>query len=493
MVSAVPVANRAPWEKVPDYDQLFVLITGANSGIGLGIAQRLIDEFLATRSLTSHLVLIPTTRSASKSLETVRTLRAYATKAAQNPVSILRSRAGGAASYRWQDTVGRIHILSLCLDLCDLKGLYKFAETLCTGTVSNPDGLDGEYLKNVRIPRLDSVVYNAAYGGWEGVNWGGAIKSFFVKGLLETATYPDFKNALPTCTLNERSSYGYPEKPLLGEVFTACTFGHYCLTHKLKPLLTRRQDSVLAPGRIIWSSSVEAHRKTFAIDDVQCFTRPEAYESAKRLTDILCLTNTLPHVQPHARVLLGAAGGHREPHSDSETEVEDGSGSINDKSAALVSPKMYVTHPGIVASTLFPLPAFLFWLYELALMLCRWCGSPWHTETGYRGAYAPVWLTMQEQPTLDELGAERIKWGSAYDRAGYSFVKPTEVEDWGWSGAVEDPADDDTSGSLNKRCGRRLGAQAVTREQLLEFEDLGAKCWQEMERMRRQWEMILEL
>ncbi len=154
---------------------------------------------------------------------------------------------------------------------------------------------------------------------------------------------------------------------------------------------------------------------------------------------------------------------------------------------------MYVSHPGIVASTLFPVPDFLFWLYAFALTLCRWAGSPWHTETGYRGAYAPVWLTMQEQPTLDELDAERIKWGSAYDRAGNSFVKPTEVEDWGWTGAVEDPADDMMSGSLNKSCGRRIGAQTVTKEQLLQFEELGAECWQEMERIRRQWEDILEL
>ncbi|KAM3562833.1 hypothetical protein ARSEF4850_002598 [Beauveria asiatica] len=493
MVSAVPVVRPAPWEKVPDYEQLFVLVTGANSGIGLGIAQRLIDEFLATRSLTSHLILLPTTRSARKSLETIRVLRAYATAAAQKPAPVLRSRAGGAAAYRWQDTVARIHVLSLSLDLCDLRGLYAFADALCGGTVSNPEGLPDEYLTNVRVPRLDSVVYNAAYGGWEGVNWGGAIKSFFTKGLLETATYPDFKTALPTCILNERSSYGYPEKPLLGEVFTACTFGHYCLTHKLRPLLTRPRSSVLPPGRIIWSSSVEAHRNTFDIDDMQCFARPAAYESAKRLTDILCLTSTLPHVRPHAQSLLHgvAAACTTTPRPDSKaTDVKDATKS---EDTALAGPRMYLSHPGIVASTLFPLPAFLFWLYEFALVLCRWAGSPWHTSTGYRGAYAPVWLTMQEQSILDELAAERIKWGSAYDRAGDSFVKPTEVEDWGWQGEVEDPEEDDTTGSLNKKCGRRYGAQTVTREQLLGMEELGGKCWREMERMRKQWEDIMKL
>ncbi|OAA70313.1 3-ketosteroid reductase [Cordyceps fumosorosea ARSEF 2679] len=508
MVSAVPVTRPAPWEKVPDHDQLFILITGANSGIGLGIAQRLIDEFLATRPPTAHLVLIPTTRSARKSLETIRTLRAYAEAAARALESVLRRRRGPGvpipAEHRWQDIVARIHVLSLALDLCDLRGLYAFADALCDGTVSNPPGLEGEYLTDVRVPRLDSVVYNAAYGGWEGVNWVGAVKSFFGKGLIETATYPDFKNALPTCILNERESYpppfggrSGPEKPLLGEVFAACTFGHYCLTHKLRPLLSRPRDSSLAPGRVIWSSSIEAHCNTFSVDDLQCFTRAAAYESAKRLTDILCLTSTLPHVRPHTRALVGAsrAGPRSSTHSsDSDTDV-DSSDSPDD----LVGPRMYLSHPGIVASTLFPLPAFLFWLYQFALVLCRWCGSPWHTGNGYRGALAPVWLATRPQPALDELAAERVKWGSARDRGGQSFVKPTEVEGWGWRGEVEDPDAeeqeeyDGSPAAMRNSCGRRRGAVAATQEDIAEFEALGAECWREMERLRRQWEDILEL
>lgn len=152
---------------------------------------------------------MPTTRSAQKSLETIRTLRTYVTAAAQNPSDSLRSRVGGEAAYRWEDTAARVHVLCLSLDLCDLRGVYAFADGLCGGTVSNPPGLDGEYLTDVRVPRLDSVIYNAAYGGWTGVNWLGAIKCFFTRGLMETATYPDFKNTLPTCLLNENSRYGY--------------------------------------------------------------------------------------------------------------------------------------------------------------------------------------------------------------------------------------------------------------------------------------------
>jgi len=177
-----------------------------DSGIGLGIVQYLIDEFLSSRSLNSHLIVIPTTRSGSKSLETIRQLRAYAIKASQES-SVLASRAG--PDYKWQDAVARIHILSLCVDLCDLRSVKDLTHGLRYGTVSNPQGLEGEYLRNVRIPRLDSIVCNAAYGGWSGLSYPRAVLHFFSKGVIQMATWPEFKLALPTCILNERPRYNY--------------------------------------------------------------------------------------------------------------------------------------------------------------------------------------------------------------------------------------------------------------------------------------------
>lgn len=176
------------------------------SGIGLGTGQRLIDEFLATRSLKAHLVLIPTTRSAAKSLLAIRALRAHAEHAAKTS-SALRSRAG--EGYKWEDAARRIHVLSLTLDLCDVRGVYAFADRLCRGTVSNPEGLAGEYLRDVRIPRLDTVVFNAAYGGWSGCNYPKAMWTILATGLVQAVTYPTFKNSLATSILNERASYGY--------------------------------------------------------------------------------------------------------------------------------------------------------------------------------------------------------------------------------------------------------------------------------------------
>ncbi|OAA51736.1 3-ketosteroid reductase [Metarhizium rileyi] len=466
-------ARPAPWESVPTHEQLFVLITGANSGIGLGIVQVLIDDFLATRSLSSHLIVIPTTRSGTKSLETIRVLREYAAQAAKTSKR-LASRAG--VDYKWEDAVARIHILSLTLDLCDIRGVGDFAYKLRHGTVSNPEGLDGEYLQDVRIPRLDSIVCNAAFGGWSGLNYLSAIWSFFAKGIIQTATWPEFKLSLPTCILNERQVYNYPAKPLLGEVFCACVFGHYMLAHGLLPLLSRPSKSE-APGRIVWSSSVEAVRRVFDINDIQCFMRPEAYESAKRLTDLLSLSSSLPAARPYASQFLTI-------DDDAEAAKKQ-----------LVKPRIYLTHPGVVASTLFPLPWFLFWAYELALIVCRWMGSPWHNVIGYNGAKAAAWIVLQDQETLDNLNAERVKWGSSTDNRLNVDVKKTEVEGWGWEGKPETAdtiAADNAIGVLRKSVGRKVGIRDVTAEDIAEFEEVGAQCWQQLEELRAQWEDIIE-
>ncbi|KAK7433136.1 3-keto-steroid reductase [Neonectria magnoliae] len=461
---------QAPWDAVPPHDQLFVLITGANSGIGLSIAERLIDEFLATRSLTAHLVLIPTTRSKPKSLQTIRALRSYAQLAAQTS-TVLRSRVGD--SYRWEDVVARVHILSLQVDLCDLRGVYAFASRLLHEPLSNPEGLADEYLRHVRISRLDSVVFNAAYGGWSGCSYPAAIWSFLTNGLLQSVTWPTYKNALPTCILNEGTQYNYPSKPFLGEVFCACIFGHYILAHELLPLLSRPDEKV-APGRIIWSSSLEAHWDSLTLSDIQCFKGVGPYESVKRLTDIISLTAALPSTQPYSAPFFT-------PDDPQEAQAKP------------FRPRFYVTHPGIVASTLFPVPWFLIGIYTLVLRLARFLGSPWHAVDSYTGAKSPAWIVLQEQSALDDIVAERIKWGSGSNRKLEVDVKKTEVEGWGWEGKVEDASADTTPGVFNKTVGRKFGAVDVTEDELVEFETWGVKSWKMMEELRHEWESILNI
>lgn len=176
------------------------------SGIGLATCERLIDEFLLTRPLTAHLILLPTTRSASKALDTISHLRRHASQVA-NTSATLRNRA--PSSYTPQSAIDRIHILSPQVDLCDVRGIRDLAQRLCNSEVGNPKGLEGEYLHAVRIPRIDAVVCNAGFGGWTGFSVFGAIWQIGTQGIQRAVTWPNFKVPMPTRILNKQPGYDY--------------------------------------------------------------------------------------------------------------------------------------------------------------------------------------------------------------------------------------------------------------------------------------------
>ncbi|KAJ9151401.1 3-keto steroid reductase-like protein [Pleurostoma richardsiae] len=478
----------APWDSVPPKDTLFVLITGANSGIGLGIAERLIDEFLASRSLSSHLVLIATTRSTTKSAETINSLRRHLKKAAYTSKA-LQSRAG--PSYKPSDALRRVHILSVQIDLCDLPTIYKAADELINGTISNPaEGGEFESLTDVKIPRLDAIIFNAGMGGWTGLDWLKLAMNFLTSGWVQATTFPTFKagaNGDVVRPISSKYLTGRAKEsdvPEMGRVFCANVFGHYLFAHALLPLLSRPASSDLPPGRIIWESSIEPVWDNLSLDDFQAVRTTAAYESTKRLTDVLTLTADLPSVRSISAPYFDITP---TPGSADEKQQQE-------QQQAASKPRLYLTHPGIVVTTLFPLSVVLFYLYKAAMYVSRWLGSPWHTVTAYKGAAAPAWLALAGREELDARRAERVKWGSACSRAGADGVKETEVDGWGWEGRVEDRgalARDAAAGILRRMVGRRAGAMDLTEEKRAEFEALGAKCWEEMERLRAEWEARL--
>ncbi|KAK3381529.1 hypothetical protein B0H63DRAFT_397196 [Podospora didyma] len=492
----------APWESVPSHETYFALVTGANSGIGFGIGQRLIDEYLATRSLTSHIVVIPTTRSVKKSNETVYALRQHVKQLAETSTA-LRSRAG--PSYELRDTTRRVHILSVQLDLCNLATVRRAAEQLVHGTLNSPppppqpqatttsssssfDDDDDDFfepLVDVRIPRLDVVIFNAGIGGWTGLDWYKVAHNILTRGLVQATTWPTFKAATGGYVVNPLPDAKDPlSVPKVGEVFCANLFGHYLFAHAIVPLLSR-PSSTLAPGRIIWESSIEGTWADLSLDDFQGIRSREAYESAKRLTDVLALTAALPSTRPYTKSYLSSSS----------------SDPTNNNNDNITPPKIYLVHPGVVQTTLFPLNAFMFFWYRIVLYIARFLGSPWHPITAYNGAVAPVWLALQEQAALDAAGAERVKWGSSTDRSGECRVKKTEVEGWGWDGTVDDSGaskeekkdkKDKDNQMVGKLVGRRYGAVDLTEERRRDFETLGAVCWEKMEKLRAEWEKRIE-
>ena len=377
-----------------------------------------------------------------------------------------------------------------------------------------PEQVDLTSLRSVRnlstrllenLPRLDTIICNAGYGGFTGIDWPTAIKEVLTD-FLNSLTYPSFKlsttgekTAAQTSprSCDAEGGESQRDEPALGQVFASNVFGHYLLSHQLIPLLSASPDQ----GRIIFISSIEALASHFSPADFQALTSNKAYESSKRLTDIMVLTSTLPSTKPFVHRFLTASATtpsqsislldneSSDPSRGSTPDIPPQRISLSDNEYRLPThpePKIYLSHPGVCATSILTLSLIPFYLRILAFYIARWLGSPWHTVSAYKGACAPVWLALADQVELEDM--EQIegkgKWGSVCDRMGHERVMRTVVEGWGLGGRMGESG-------VDNRHGSKKGFQEVTQEDREGFEELGRECWREMEGLRLTWEEML--
>ncbi|PPJ61362.1 hypothetical protein CBER1_09454 [Cercospora berteroae] len=419
-----------------------VLVTGANSGLGFALCCRLIDEFLHTRPQTQTLHLLFSTRSSEKSKETSQRLNSHL----QNTLRKANGNTFGISLV----LESRIKIEGVQVDLLKLGSVKILAEELLCRSRG------GE--------KLDAVVWNAGVAGWKGIHWFGAIWSVLTQ-LGQAVTFPDYM----VCDVGKRAGRqvqktkeeegldgGSEEEPVLGEVFTANVFGHYLLTHWISPLLDRS-------SRVVWISSTGAVHDAFRVEDVQGLKSLVAYESSKRLTEFLALTAELPSTRTYTK--------------DFFSGISQG--------AEGQQPRMLVTHPGVVATSISGLHWFLSIFMTLAFYLARILGSPWHAIDPYKGAVSMVFAVLSPQIIELEEREGKGKWGSAANNRGDERVARTEVEGWGYCGKPGVvPPGSATTGLYAKR-------KETTKESREEFEEIGRQVWREMEAMRVDWERRL--
>lgn len=397
----------------------------------------MIDEFLQTRPQSESLVLIITTRDKKKGDATIDTLEAHLRKICRGHERTLPGVT--------QLLQGRIHFRQERLDLLSLVSVQRLSKKLRKTT-----------------PKLDVVICNAGIGGWTGINWPLAIWNV-LRRWRTAVSWPTFKISgkgwLAKPQISAENGRPRVEEPAMGEVFCANFFGHYLLGHYLAPLLETNSASEGARGRLIWTSSLEAYAHTLNMDDIQgILSEDAAYESSKRLTDVMGITSRLPAT------------------SNAVNKYFDQS----EKAAGSTKPLIYVAHPGITATSIFALPFILEYAMIAAFYVARWLGSQWHPITVEKGAVAMVWLALAKQTTLDTMEEKEGvgKWGSATDFWGQERVERTEVAGWGWGGRLRE----------YKRKGRDPFARDLTKEQKEDFEETGRKCWEEMETLRCDWE-----
>lgn len=413
------------------------------SGLGFAICCRLIDEFLFTRPQSQKLHLLYSTRDAKKSEDTLKRLNAHLQKT-------LQSANGRAAPGLSLLLEGRVKIEGVLVDLTKLLTVKALAKQLL---------LRGE--------RLDAVVWNAGIAGWSYLNYFKAVPQVLF-GIIQATTYPRYMvcdvGALAKPQLGGYGQVHTFAEPRLGQVFTANVFGHYMLTHWLSPLMDGQ-------SRIVWITSISGTPDTFNVEDLQCLHASEAYESSKRLTDLLVVTSDLPSTQTYVKSFL---------------PTKATNGSANGTVAPNQRPQMYATHPGVVATSIAGLNWFISIFMLLAMYIARWIGSPWHAVTAYKGAISAVYAVLSPASQLPELESRegKGKWGSAVDVYGEERVVRTEIEGWGFGREFGVKP----SGSIGAK---RPGYQATTKEMREEFEMQGQRVWREMEEMRVEWERRL--
>ncbi|KAF2214125.1 hypothetical protein CERZMDRAFT_111051 [Cercospora zeae-maydis SCOH1-5] len=438
-----------------------VLVTGANSGLGFAICCRLMDEFLYTRPQTQTLHLLFSTRDAKKCEITTRRLHAHLQ-------STLR-KANGNTLGMSVVLESRVRIEGVLVDLTLLGSVKGLAEGLLRRRRS---GEGGEGMK------LDAVVWNAGVAGWKGIDWFGAVWNVLV-GLKQAVTFPDYM----VCDVGKRAGRQVnggkgggedeeeeeeEDEPVLGEVFTANVFGHYMLTHWLSPLLDRN-------SRIIWVSSTGAVHDAFNVDDIQGLKSLVAYESSKRLTELLALTAELPSTRPYTHNFFSS--------SSSSSTTTSSQGRVDEQQQQQQQqPRMLVTHPGVVATSISGLHWFLSIFMTMAFYLARILGSPWHAIDPYKGAVSMVFAILSPQIVEVEGREGKGKWGSAANVKGDERVARTLVDGWGYCGRPGVvPPGSATTGLYAKR-------KEMTKESREEFEEVGRQVWKEMEAMRVDWE-----
>nr|XP_057922639.1 3-keto-steroid reductase isoform X1 [Doryrhamphus excisus] len=299
-----------------------VIVTGANSGIGLALCERLLTEDARLRLCL-----------ACRNMQRAEAAR----------FALLTSHSDA-------------HVDLLHLDVGSVQSVLTAAQELKS-----------------RYKRIDFLYLNAGIMPNPHVD----IKAFF-KGLFSRNIINMFATAQGILTQQDHLN---PDG--LQEVFATNLFGHFLLIRELEPLLCSGDHT----SRIVWTSSSNARRTAFSIDDIQHRNGTEPYSSSKYASDMLSV----------------ALNRHK-------------------NSQGLFSS---VICPGLVMTNLTYgiLPSFLWTLIMPIMWLIRIFTNTF-TLTPYNGAGSLHWLFLQTPESLDP----RAKYHSLTSGLGTNYTEPQPMD-----------------------------------------------------------------
>ncbi|MCJ8729798.1 hypothetical protein PDJAM_G00110610 [Pangasius djambal] len=299
-----------------------VLVTGANSGIGLALCERLLSD-------DAHLQLCLACRNEQRAATARQFLLVSHPKA---------------------------HISLVRLDVGSMRSVLRAAEEIR----QRYNRIDYLYL-NAGIMPSPQVDFRALY-----------------KGLFSSKAIHMFSTGEGLLTQKDTvTSDG------LQQVFATNLFGHFLLVRELEPLLCQPGHS----SRVIWTSSSNARRSAFSLDDLQHKQGAEPYSSSKYASDLLSLALNR--------------------HYNSQGLYTS------------------VICPGLVMTNLTYgiLPSF-FWTLIMPIMWLIRIFTNTFTLTSYNGAEALFWLFKQKPESLDPM----VKYHSLTSGLGNNYTQPRKMD-----------------------------------------------------------------
>lgn len=210
-----------------------------------------------------------------------------------------------------------------------------------------------------------------------------------------------------------------------GWVWQANVGAHYVLVRALLPAL--RATPYSTPSRIIWTGSIEAYEHEYDPSDYQCRDAkksPNPYESAKYQCEL-------------AAYGLEEILNKRSIRTEPGTPLVDDEKSYYDKQAIHktsdggIEPKSFLTHPGVVASSIFSecinvvLATIMLHLFYVA----RWTFSKHHLIDGYKGAVAATHVGLTPLSSLDPTS----RYGAQCDWYGREYCNQGHMDSWSLS------------------------------------------------------------
>ncbi|KAL9709060.1 3-keto-steroid reductase [Leucoagaricus gongylophorus] len=361
------------------------IVTGANSGVGFGICQRLLSSLCHPKpsdaqpqkfSLQDFSKASDDTSSKYEGIILIMACRNVkrAESAKEKLYSLLDVYIEGLKTSsdeyihakKYRETVDiRIH----ALDLAVMNSVFQFAE---------------EILK--QYPYVTDLICNAGFASFSGINWLSFIAQLATEPIAALTT-PKFY----------RENQGELSVDGLGWVWQCNVFAHYCIFRVLQSLLKASPTG----GRVVWTSSITASPTFYESGDWQLIKTEHSYECSKYQTDLIAT-----HLDFRARRVL-------------------------DKSPTSRPIRHFISEPGVCSTNI---GAALVNPGSKIIEVClsyivRFLGSIHHTIEPYKAAVSSVHLILAPL-WFFALSSRPVRYGAETDRWGKEYVGLSPVKRW---------------------------------------------------------------